>query len=183
MDSLRLGLQAVFLMDTPAARRYQRRQERLKAKEWQQATLSRMAEKSVTSQDVARVIGVNTETVSRVLSGRMQLPKSWFSPLSKMLGLTVQELTETWRPWPKLRPSYTRLTEQDTHARQVLIDLTAQRRFRKIDLAKAIGIRQSLISRALSGRVRIPEGWYPKIASFFGTSPDIFESQSRMART
>ena len=175
MDSLRLGLQAVILQDTPAARRYQRRQERLKARAWQEAVLSRMAERSVTRKDIASAIGISTGSLSSVLTAGLQLPNAWINPLSKLLGFTPLEMKQTWRRWPKLRPSIPRLTEQDRHARQVFQDLIAQRRMRQTDVAKAIGTNQSLISRALNGQRRMPHGWYTKIAELFGTSSDIFE--------
>jgi plasmid maintenance system antidote protein VapI len=172
MDSLRLGLQAVVPLDMVATNR----QARTNARVWQHALLSLIVEKQLTRKDIAEVIGVSIGTVSKVLTGMRQLPNAWTRPLSRMLGLTREELNQLWRKWPKLRKSHTTLTEQDLRASKVLRDLFAQRSVRQIDVARAIGAHQPEISRVLTGRLRMPHGWYAKIATFFGTTSDIFEN-------
>jgi len=175
MDSLRLGLLTVLPPDPEAARRFHYRHERQEVAARQQLVLSWLKERNLHHKEIAAAIGVHAGSVSTVLSGRAQLPKAWIKPISRLLGVTPEEFRSAWRPWKKKRQPIRLLTPAQEHTRKLIADLLAEHQLRQADLAKAIGVKQHVVSLMISGQRIVRPYWLPKIASFFGIAVDNFD--------
>lgn len=175
MDSLRLGLLAVFASDSPHARRGLHRHERSLAEKRQSVVISWIAEKKLQHKDIAAVIGVHPANFTAVLTGWKQLPKAWINPLAALLEVTPDTLRKAWRPWRSLRQYSAILPQEEQHVRHVLQELMQERRVRQKDLARAINVKQCDVSRILTGRRRIPSYWHEPLARFFNVPIATFE--------
>jgi predicted XRE-type DNA-binding protein len=165
MDSLELGLLAIRLPDDRAVLS-RRRQELLIAKERQSEVLSWIAEKNLRQSEIAKAIGVRG--VNEVFTGRVQLPKAWIKPLSRLLDKTPEELLRAWRPWTRKRRPNPLLTDQDKKVRHLLAKHLDEHRLHQKKAARILGVRPQDLSMALNSLRRIPTSWYPAIADLLG---------------
>ena len=118
--------------------------------------------------DIARNLNVNRSVVSNVFCNWIALPRAWFRPLAKMLGITQRKLL-AGIPDGKSKRVRTE-TSEDKRLRVRLYHLMLERGFNQRRLAMSIGVRPSSLSNVLIGRHPLPLAWVPALVLVLQTT-------------
>jgi len=145
-----------------------------------------LAERRIRQADLARALGVRQGEVSLALHGSRRIPSSWHEPIVAFFGIPLHQLATNTEPdggavakrpaaKPKrLRNTRPRIADTDERIRRMIVDLKSRRGISQQQMARALGVCQSVISDALCAKRSIPERWYSRLADLFNVPLDAF---------